>query len=408
MSSAALSLANTSVCQGQLRLLAARCHCRSQRARAGLPRRPSTSAASKRGIGRQRIVGLAGQDLASGGPRRFFSSASVAASDFAAADLLAPSVCRHCCAESASASMTSSSRPTSEDKSAVAGGSAARAEARDSPQSNHGRYTQSNAKGQRHSMTSVPLCETCRHAYFCYLGFFAARIRSVTRGMILARLGVALRSYFFTSARNLSARVSEQRVQVLPDDVRDQLVVAAFARTSTSSGSGSRPSILRAAMATCSCTSGEDRWPRAATCSTALFVDHALIADRPARPRRGTSGPCASAAPGETSPDRGRRRRSAVHERVQALQPCGAELVVEHDLLSSFARESSCRVIRSCKQPLGRVADKVVARFEPLDELLVGLLRQVERRRPAACPCSARGRAGPCSRSMPAGSRLAS
>ena len=98
-------------------------------------------------------------------------------------------------------------------------------------------------------------------------------------------------------ARTTSACVLQQRMQVLPDDVRDQRSSPLVAQhVEQRRRSASMPSSLRAAMATWSRTSGDGSLRQRDDLRRGSIVRPCRRCPPRGRPRRGSRGPCGRAA----------------------------------------------------------------------------------------------------------------
>ena len=191
--------------------------------------------------------------------------------------------------------------------------------------------------------------------------------------------------------RTSAWRVFEQRVQVLPDDVGDQ-ADRRRSRTGRRAGRacGSTPSSLRAAIATWSRTSGDV----VAGQGDDLVADRGLDlcpGSRPrGRPRRGTSGSGRSSSRAWNAGSSG----PAPTQRPQGVHPAAfAGPGRRGRVASSRGRLAASAALG--QEPLGDVAVVDVRAAQPLDQLVVARLRQVEPDARGASPCSGRGRAGP-------------
>ncbi len=140
---------------------------------------------------------------------------------------------------------------------------------------------------------------------------------------------------------------------------------APAARRPAAAAPASTPSILRAAMATCSRTSGDG-----SSASATTVVAHAPASTLPTLPAARTpqarkpASACVKQLPVETR----RRERAACRPAPtgRASGPCAAPRASSTSR-SSFGRV--CRVVALAQQPLGDVAEVDVRAVQPLDQL---------------------------------------
>ena len=151
------------------------------------------------------------------------------------------------------------------------------------------------------------------------------------------------------------------------------------ASTSIRTGSASKPSILREAMATWSCTSGDGSRASAADAARESPARRCRSFPRRERPRRGRPGRRARAASRET-PAPAARCRSAPTARAAARSAAPASSIARpkrraQPLIADFARRVPLR-----QNPLRRFAEVDVPARQPRDQLIVALGGQVELR----------------------------
>ena len=192
------------------------------------------------------------------------------------------------------------------------------------------------------------------------------------------------------SCKKLLAVLLQQRVQVLPDDVRNQRVVAARGPARRAAGAARRrrracgrrspPAAARRATG---------RAPARSIFCRTVGSTCLAVARRAHAPGAKARDPRWPRGPGETRPTAGRRRPAPTSACIRALR--GADS-------SRTSRSSLGRVagsFRSHKKPLGDVAVEDVRAAQAARSAARRSPRPGRTARRAACPCSGRGRAGP-------------